>query len=502
MSTPGTSRALLVLVLVALLAAPAFATDYYVAPLEGAGGAGTLSNPYKIGDLYSLPDPNGVNVLGPAITSLYPGDTLWFRGGTYNLTGWNNGNLYALSMIRPARSGSPGAPIAFRAYPGESVTLSATNAANVIANGLPATGGGADYIWIDGFTINGSIGYVGGAHLEISYCDVIGSYVPTGDNHDLIFVNQATDLWIHHNILRNQTGLNDHSSGLKLFNSHYGIIEDNYAHDNGTGMQDKEGCDHNTFRRNYLVNNPYHSWLGGNNNYYPTILRRIDFVYDNVVASLSPWYNGDGTELHDNLILSAWAVVADGGEEYNLSVWNNIALDDSAASIYGYINSADAYASNRFGTFDYNVYTAPPTYRFVDGWHDLAYMQARGYETHASVVNTGLDIYNDYTNWTLKTAWQTAGRYGDPVGPPNVAQIMDTSRYGPTARSADSAPVANFTAIPTSGAVPLTVNFTDTSLNSPTTPTAPNSAPLPIQGEKAPLPKNTAESGVGRVTPR
>jgi len=37
-------------------------------------------------------------------------------------------------------------------------------------------------------------------------------------------------------------------------------------------------------------------------------------------------------------------------------------------------------------------------------------------------------------SYQLKPPWQTAGRYGDGVGPENVAEIVDTGRYGPMAR--------------------------------------------------------------------
>ncbi len=466
---------LLALAVVALWAVPALGKDFYVAPLQGTGGAGTIEDPYKLGDLYSLPDPNGLNVLGPALTNLYPGDTLWFRGGAYNLPGWANPNYYWLSVLRPARSGAVGSPIAFRAYPGESVTLSATNGCSVIDNILADTTRGADYIWIDGFTINGPIGYIGGAHPEISYCEVIGSYAPTVDNHDLIFVNQATNLWVHHNILRNQTGDDDHSSGLKLYNSTNGIIEDNYIHHNGTGVQDKEGDRENTFRRNYIVKNQYHGFLGANNG--GPNPKRHDFIYENVMDSavdLLDW--GDRTEVHDNLLLSSCLINAwPGQDEYRVMVWNNIVLDDTAATTIAYLNQVARFAPNRIGLFNYNLYTAPPHYQFgeytPEGKQDfsLSDMRARDHEPRSSVVDTGLDIFVDYTSWELKPQWQRSGRYLDPLGPApvSVAQIMDTSRYGPRARDR-SVPVAGFHATPTSGPAPLAVTFTDTSTNSPT----------------------------------
>jgi hypothetical protein len=54
-----------------------------------------------------------------------------------------------------------------------------------------------------------------------------------------------------------------------------------------------------------------------------------------------------------------------------------------------------------------------------------------GFEIDSQVA-TG--VYVDEISYVLVAAWTTAGRYGDPVGPDDVAAILDLVRYGPAAR--------------------------------------------------------------------
>ena len=89
---------------------------------------------------------------------------------------------------------------------------------------------------------------------------------------------------------------------------------------------------------------------------------------------------------------------------------------------------------------DYNFYDGPPSYEFgaytsTPSLFTLSQFQAQGFETHSQQVASATTIYQDTTSWVLKSAYTTAGRYGDPVGPRfPIAQIMNTSRYGPGAR--------------------------------------------------------------------
>src|SRR5262245_1953827 len=103
------------LVLVWLVVAPAFVglsaqpvhaagQDFYVAPSGSDSNAGTLAAPFQ--------------TIQHCAESAHAGDTCYIRAGTYRET------------IQPLNSGTTGAPIAFKAYNGEVVTVSGADVLN------------------------------------------------------------------------------------------------------------------------------------------------------------------------------------------------------------------------------------------------------------------------------------------------------------------------------------------------------------------------------------
>jgi len=86
-----------------------------------------------------------------------------------------------------------------------------------------------DYIRHDGFIVKGSIGHVGGKGAEIAYCEIIGQYVDTADNHDGIRIEHADGAWIHHNIIHGVQGKSGNRVGIKVYKSRNLVVEDNYT---------------------------------------------------------------------------------------------------------------------------------------------------------------------------------------------------------------------------------------------------------------------------------
>ena len=79
-------------------AAPVLAaTEYFVAPSGSDSASGSLAAPFR--------------TIQHCADVAQPGDTCTIRAGTYRET------------VTVVRSGTAGAPITFRAYPGEAVTL-------------------------------------------------------------------------------------------------------------------------------------------------------------------------------------------------------------------------------------------------------------------------------------------------------------------------------------------------------------------------------------------
>jgi hypothetical protein len=98
--------------------APQPTQGFYVAPNGSASGDGSLSRPWDLQTALNMPSAVG------------PGDTIWLRGGTYNLG-------YKTSYL----SGAPDAPVILRQYPGEHA---------IINGGLTISGSDA---WYWGFEI-------------------------------------------------------------------------------------------------------------------------------------------------------------------------------------------------------------------------------------------------------------------------------------------------------------------------------------------------------------
>jgi hypothetical protein len=101
---------------------------FYISPDGKATNDGSMAQPW----------PLDVVLKGlPAIT---PGSTLFLRGGTYTITGYQTWGL----------SGTKEAPVKVRQYPGEMAILDTGNSSN---NSITVM---APYLWLWGFTIAGS----------------------------------------------------------------------------------------------------------------------------------------------------------------------------------------------------------------------------------------------------------------------------------------------------------------------------------------------------------
>ena len=109
---------------------------------------------------------------------LYPGDVLLIKEGWY----WNPNvhDVYDCG-IKPARSGTPEAPITIKAYPGHTVYLSGGPSPDTDPNNFinMAIGthhlyrtGSTDYIVIDGFKIYGAVGLVHTHGSVVKNCEI------------------------------------------------------------------------------------------------------------------------------------------------------------------------------------------------------------------------------------------------------------------------------------------------------------------------------------------
>lgn len=452
-----------------------------------------IGTPWLLGDLINTTtDPCSQGV---ALTKLQAGDTLYFRAGDYHISGTSD-STYAdetWSLIGPTHSGTSSRPITIRNYPGETV--------NIYNDGgyQPTVGTGptdppVDYVRFLGLHINTEdvnacpcFSIYGSTGIELGYCEIIGSSLDNGSNHDAVRLDFATSVWLHHNAIHGSLGTptpNINSKGIDCYGIVNCIIEDNYIYNNDVGLFNKHSgsitdVNNGVFRRNWLYQNIWYQFVGPVEGSQGTWQ-----FYDNVAdgrgiygaQTVDIGGNTASTSVYNNLIMAdptgslMYEGIRAGSEvpdtQYLLSAWNNIVITSSAGEIVAFRQDWQPLSvggsTSPIAYMDFNVYNGTsedsygnPCYQFNAQISlvtlTLAQVQASPYflETHIQTVAGLLNIYVDETSWVLQTSpikWTTAGRYSDCVGPGistpsvpagsgviTVAQIMNAGRYGPAA---------------------------------------------------------------------
>ncbi|MFO0891139.1 MAG: Ig-like domain-containing protein [Isosphaeraceae bacterium] len=419
---------------------------YYVSP-SSTSGTGTSSSPYGLRDLIQSNGSKGL-----ALMNLRPGDTLTFLAGDYHFNGTSGGDSYQTQLLSPAVSGTASRPITLQAQPGATVNLFEDSGQQPI---LGTSSPRLDYVRFVGLRVQAvptrSIS-ISGAGNEVAYCQVVGAYLASGDNHDGIRIEGADGAWVHHNEVRGVTGTSINSAGIKVYTSGNLVVEDNYIHDNTTGVYDKDSGLHNTYRRNWVTANDT-QFLGSNQGSVADYL-----IYDNVLDGpinlvADSAAQERGTQIYNNLIRTSSSdngkiasTIAAGAAAYQTQLWNNVTVARNAESTWAYrtyVPFTTSGSNTPLTYMDYNVYVGTPSYYFASVTKTRSDMAQSGFESRASTTTDPLTIFQDQTSYVLRTQWTTAGRYGDPVGPRfPVAQIISTARYGPAARGATTTAVA------------------------------------------------------------
>jgi hypothetical protein len=251
---------LLGVAVVAVLVASVQARDYFVAPDGDDANAGTLGKPLK--------DPV------QAAARLMPGDTLYFRAGTYKC------RKSSVVGLAPVRSGEPGKPISFKSYNNERVLIDCTG------SDWGFTPDGHSYIVFDGFEIvnpthygmkisAGSGGRGCGSHITVRNCEVHdtgGECIFSHSTPHLLIENchlhhsrRSHGLYLqvgcHNAVVRNVTSENNHgNSGMQLNAATGGIknalVERCLLGNNAQGFS-LMGVQNCTFRHNVVMNDGY-----------------------------------------------------------------------------------------------------------------------------------------------------------------------------------------------------------------------------------------------------
>jgi hypothetical protein len=376
-------------------------------------------------------------------------DLVYFRegsGGTYTRSGAD----WVTPYYYPANSGNSWAdPLIFKAYLGETVTLTAVTG--------PVIGiyeNGVDYVTFDGFdlygctnnelgpiTLNGGNGSIQRG-ITLKNCTIRGTQQDNGDLAPLLFMRGIYGYLIQNNVFRdkvlaggdttNITCITMYSCQASISPAIEAVIEKNTFYNNHNGIK-------------YKLNSS-----GGA--VCSDLKCRYNLFYDNTGFDIEIDYNSEDGEFYQNLFIDGVITSADsgytsprhkiynntfiGGEDWlgtrnNLVVegthlltdwewYNNICYAKVAAPDYIYTNASGSdpdYA-------DYNLYYATGTkeWYLASTAHTLAQWQATPhfYDTHCVTTQPTFENYTgdetgDY-RLAVGSAGINAGRYGENMG--------------------------------------------------------------------------------------
>lgn len=187
------------------------ATEYYVSTSGNDGNPGTLSQPWK--------------TIGKATSTMYAGDTVYIRGGTYN------------ERIVPVRSGTSGNKITYRNYQDEvAVIRGEANVQTIV------TISGKNHIVIDGLTIK----HQNTAGWKDRYFLVtIGGGSSYNEIRNSRIIRDGDPLQLYANNMKER--------GIQVSSGSHNLIEDNYIRGVNIGVLLARGSSYSTVRNNTIT---------------------------------------------------------------------------------------------------------------------------------------------------------------------------------------------------------------------------------------------------------
>lgn len=338
--------------------------------------------------------------------SVVAGDTVYVKDGTYNATTESGGappGVYA-----PLNSGTPGAPIAFRAFPGVRPTLTRGNLSSVPGETNPAILiVDHSYITWDGFTLadrtNATVYRANGVILE----NLRINPGPTPDtsgqsNYVGIFLQQTDGAVVRNSIIRNvyytnpdgSVFVHQNAAAITLFDAHNTHIYNNEFFNCNTGIYDKENGVGNLHEKNYIHDMYENAILfnGFTSSRCGTCPVQDNTVRQNVVVNallgVSFAVSGSFVPVSNNKFYNnTWYNVQDGGGLFSPDpttyVYNNIIV---ATRFHYYSGSLSDFSVSDFS--DFRAPTNPQARFLVNGVEQsLAQRQSLGYDTHSLTLD-------------------------------------------------------------------------------------------------------------------
>lgn len=420
-----TSRFVLPAALLAGLAAPVAAADYYAAARPGTG-AGTAASPFGLDDLPAAGKPGS----GKALAVLAPGDTLYLRGGDYALRGLADRSQYNRAILCPARSGESGRAIVIAAHPGETVRVWDAGGNNPPLGTLGPDGRSRHHVRFVGLTTLATsnlpgVWLVGSEGVSVEYCRVVGKYVPTMDNHDGIRADRCKWPRIIGCHVSGVLGDGPNSALVKLYLNEDATIEGCLLETSNTGVFDKTGNRGTVVKDCAILKTaqPYR----GNDNGNPAV--KGSATIEGCILEGRPLYAAGVCDLtiRENHLFSAGIVQVGGIWRGKLTVEGNTVFSPVADFLPVEVKTV-AWAppgnpSSPIAGMDNNLYlarTGPPAPVYAFGQHAGAYrrltlaeVQASGVERHSLRVGPTLSFPDPAVMAAMEA-------YGPPARPKTI----------------------------------------------------------------------------------
>lgn len=452
----------MLVVILLSIAYPGFsqAGTYYVSPT----GSATWTNCSGATPL------NGTTACSwqTAMAGAMPGDTVYFREGTYEP---GEGPGYNHPAMNPARSGTALARIIFKAYPGETPIIKESTRSDS-PSGTTASIGiyQRDYITWDGFTLvrdkdNGiqaiALIWIETANYgEIVNCDISGRPHRDQYNGGLIHIlNSTSYISIHNNRLHGMSCASDtlsanciNTTAIWVFGRDNTYIYNNDIYDNVNAISWKDSPNYVYIYNNHFWNNSRSvinalaQSVGGDStdfHVHNNLIRNSPFFSSPDAATT--WYN---LKLYNNTVYNPVAsyVTMEGIEigtsgtntSRNAEIYNNIlSFSNTNARFVSYWNREDKPAVADYNLF-YNANGQAVLWRYA-GTNYIAlssYVTSTGstLDTHSITsnplfVNAGGTSPDDYRLQATSPALNTGIDRQDFDNDGNTTESIDMGAY-------------------------------------------------------------------------
>jgi parallel beta-helix repeat protein len=331
-----------------------------------------------------------------AFANARAGDTVYFRGGTYNIIGtssWYNPDL------QPLNSGTSDSPISFEGYQNETVIFVAddsnspvfgtrqksyVNFRKFIVDTSRVTGSKLRYAFMFGSDSSSAKS----THIIVENCIVIGHNISITDHHAAIGILQFCDnITVRNCRIYNATGAD--TSGISLWSATNCLIENNEIYNCYRGIDTVEANSNNIYRYNYIHNITEY----GLRIYYQNGGSSGARIYQNIIANTGAsgiFFSAGGDHpnclVYNNTLYKAYNIApaqCPNMEIFNNIIWNEAPDSEGASYIWHHNSTVDPTIIN------YNCYwpNLKFGYRIYAGGTYYTSMPWQGYDANSKKQN-------------------------------------------------------------------------------------------------------------------